>query len=95
MNEKKINFVKREDNPANMRECLPIEDFWSVLKGKVYENKWQAENLEKLHNRIKYYLSKMNKSLVQRLSESTRRRLDYIRPNGFIEQNLYANNLAT
>ena len=55
-----MNFAKREDNPANVRECLPIEDFWSVLKGKVYENNWQAENLEKLHNRIKYYLSKMD-----------------------------------
>ena len=28
MNEKKISFVKREDNPANVAECRPIEDFW-------------------------------------------------------------------
>ena len=79
MNEKKINFVKREDNPANVSECRPIEDFWSVLKGKVYENNWQGENFKKLQNRIKYCLSKMDKSLVQRLSESTRRRLEYVR----------------
>ena len=87
MNAKKINFVKREDNPANVPECRLIEDFWSVLKEKVYENNWQAENLKKLRNRIKYCLSKMDKSLVQRFSESTRPRLDYVRHNRLIEPN--------
>ena len=35
MNEKNINFVKREGNPANVPECRTIEDFWSDLKAKV------------------------------------------------------------
>ena len=46
MNEKKINFVKREEDPTNVHECRPFEDFWSVLKGKVYDNNWQAKNLK-------------------------------------------------
>ena len=73
MNEKKINFVKRENNLANVPECRPIEEFWNALKGKVHENNWQAENFKKLRNRIKYCLLKMVKSLVGRLSESIRR----------------------
>jgi hypothetical protein len=30
------NRIKHEDkvyNPANLPECRPIEDFWSILKG--------------------------------------------------------------
>jgi len=85
MNEKNINFVKKEDNPANLPECRPIEDFWSILKGKVYEKNWQAQNLNQLRNRIKYCLDNIDKAVVQRLAESTRRRIDYVRRNGLIE----------
>lgn len=31
-----IKFVEKVNNPANVPECRPIEDFWSQLKGKVY-----------------------------------------------------------
>ena len=30
LREKKVNFVEKEDNPANVPECRPIEDFWSI-----------------------------------------------------------------
>ena len=29
--EQKINFVEKEDNPPNVPECRPIEDFWSIF----------------------------------------------------------------
>ena len=35
--EKKLKLVAKKDNPANVPECRPIEDFWSILKGIVYE----------------------------------------------------------
>jgi hypothetical protein len=34
---KNIKFVKKFENPANVQEVRAIEDFWSFLKGKVYE----------------------------------------------------------
>ena len=33
-----IHYVDKVDNPANLPEVRPIEDFWSILKAKVYEN---------------------------------------------------------
>ena len=74
------------ENPANVPEVRVIEDFWSNLKGKVYENGWVAENLDKLKNRIRLCLRKMDLNLVQRLLGSTSSRLNYVRNNDLIEK---------
>ena len=37
-----IHHVDKVDNPANLPEVRPIEDFWSILKAKVYEYNWEA-----------------------------------------------------
>ena len=34
----KFKFVEKIENPANVPEVRAIEDFWSILKVKVYEN---------------------------------------------------------
>ena len=38
-----IHYVDKVDNPANLPEVRPKEDFWSILKDKVYENNWEAK----------------------------------------------------
>ena len=53
LEEKKVNFVERRDNPANLPECRPIENFWSILKGRVYKSNWQAKNLDQLQKKIR------------------------------------------
>jgi hypothetical protein len=45
MLENSIQHVDKHDNPANLPEVRPIEDFWSYLKGKVYEGYWKAKTL--------------------------------------------------
>ena len=37
-------FHSKKDNPANLPEARPIEDFWFILKDKVYENGWEANS---------------------------------------------------
>lgn len=80
-----VNYVAKKDNPANLPEARPIEDFWAILKAHVYANAWKAENIRQLTTRIKLCLRNMDQDLVQRLAESTRRRLDNIRRNGVVE----------
>ena len=46
-----IHHVDKVDNPANLPEVRPIEDFWSILKAKVFENNWEAKTLHKLESR--------------------------------------------
>ena len=57
-----IKFVKKFENVVNVPEIRPIDNFWSILKGNVYKNGWTAENLNKLKARIKYCISKMDKT---------------------------------
>ena len=46
LNNENVHYVEKADNPANLPECCPIENFWSILKGLVYKNNWHAENLK-------------------------------------------------
>jgi hypothetical protein len=52
--------VKKVDNPPAVPECRPIEDFWGILKGKVYESNWQAKDVKQLQTRIKLCLKKID-----------------------------------
>jgi hypothetical protein len=74
------------ENPANLPEVRAIEDFWSILKGKVYENNWNAENLAQLRNKIVLGLRKMDPNLEYKLIASTSSRLNKIRMHGLIEK---------
>jgi hypothetical protein len=87
LDQENVNYVAKEDNPANLPEARSIEDFWAILKGRVYAKAWKAENTRQLSNRIKLCLRQMDPTLVQRLAESTKKRIDKIRRNGVIENN--------
>jgi len=78
----KIQVVPKEVNPANLPKARPIEDFWGILKQKVYENGWCAKTIDELESRIKYCLRKMDKKLVQDLALATHKRLDTFRRYG-------------
>ncbi len=82
---KNINFVEKSENPANVPEVRPVEDFWSILKAKVYEKGWRAENLNLLKNRIRLCIRKLDLNLIQNLLAGTSTRLDYVRRNDLIE----------
>uniref|UniRef100_A0A914DK72 Transposase n=1 Tax=Acrobeloides nanus TaxID=290746 RepID=A0A914DK72_9BILA len=85
LRQKDIHFVEKDDNPSNLPEARSIEDFWDILKEKVYANVWKAENTRQLTNRIKLCLRNIDRDLVQRLAEGTKKRIDHIRRHGVIE----------
>ena len=55
-----IQHVDKVDNPANFPEVRHIEDFWSILKAKVYVKNWVAKTLHQLEVRIKKCLKEMD-----------------------------------
>jgi hypothetical protein len=81
----KVKFVEKKDNPANMPEVRPIEDFWGIIKAEVYKNNWQAKNLVQLRARITNCFKKVQLDVIQSLARSIPRRLDCVRRNGVVE----------
>ena len=84
--ENSIEHVDKIDNPANLPEARPIENFWSILKGKVYENAWEASSLKQLRLKIKKCLSELDNTTIQGLIEGVKKKLDFIRRNNIIEK---------
>ncbi len=84
--EKSINHVDKDDNPANLPECRPIEDFWSILKAKVYENNWSAKNIKQLIRKIRKCLKKIPQSTIQALMDGVIKRINNVRRFGVNEK---------
>ena len=70
-----INYVPKLANPANVSKVRAIEDFWGILKQKVYENNWQAKNIVFLKKRITWCLSKFEPKLLHTITQSVVARL--------------------
>lgn len=82
LHEQKIPFVPRHVNPPNVPKARPIEDFWGILAQQVYSGGWSATNQEKLINRIKTQLKKVDLNVVQTMMKDVRRKLRKIEDQG-------------
>ena len=82
----KLNHVDKVDNPANLPECRPIEDFWSILKGKVYANNWVAKDINSLKVKIRKCLKEIEPTTIHSLMEGVVSRINLVRRRGVIEK---------
>ncbi len=51
-------------NRANAPITRTIEDFWGILKSKVYAKNWSAKSKPELKRKIRIFLKEMDVSLV-------------------------------
>jgi len=82
LEENNINFVAKSDNPANLPEVRPIEDLFAIIKRDVYRDGWSASSIKQLEQRIRSTMRKLPIDCVQKLMNSTIRRIDQVRRNG-------------
>ena len=80
-----IYHVDKVYNPANLPEVRPIEDFWSILNAKVYENNWEAKTLHQLEVKIKKCLKEMDQVTILKTFRCVKKRLNDIRMFDIIE----------
>jgi len=85
LEEQNFNFVEKKDNPANLPEVRPIENFWGVLKRLVYKDNWQAESIEQLKRRIQFCWRKVDSDLVQQLTRSIKQKVDFVRRHDIVK----------
>jgi transposase len=48
VDENDIEFVDRQFNPQNCPQARPIETLWAILKNMVYDQGWEAKNIDHL-----------------------------------------------
>lgn len=82
LNENNIDFVPKLDNPPNVPQARPIEEFWSILSRKVYDKGWEATNEDQLRRRVFQKIREIEPDLVQRMMGQVRRKLRLIEDNG-------------
>ena len=69
-------------NPANVPKIRPIEDYWGILKQKVYENDWTAKSIPDLIKRIKFAMTQVDIETCKRTCASVHNRLDIVARKG-------------
>ncbi|XP_028141906.2 uncharacterized protein LOC114335816 [Diabrotica virgifera virgifera] len=77
-----ITFVPKPDNPPNLPQARPIEEFWAILSRKVYNNGSEAQNQEQLRRRIYTKIREIDAEVVQRMMQRVRGIIRQIENNG-------------
>lgn len=87
LRQENVHFVEKGDNPPCVPELRPIENFWSILKGYVYANGWEATGDDadkKLKQRIRLCLKKIDMSVIHDMVSGVSTKLDTVRRTGNI-----------
>lgn len=82
LNDQNIPFVPKKDNPPNVPQARPIENFWGILSRLVYDGGWEAKTESQLIGRIKRKLREVDQDVVQAMMKSIRPMLRKIEENG-------------
>lgn len=82
LTEKNIRCVSYVDNPLNVPQARPIELLWSILERKIYENNWEARDIDHLAQRIRKKVKELDRQMLQNMVESVRKKLRALRRNG-------------
>lgn len=77
-----IDFVPKDANPPNVPKARPIEDFWGILKAKVYKDGWEAETELQLKRRIREKIKSTDIHVIQKMMKGVCSKLRKIEDNG-------------
>ena len=68
-------FVDKHFNPQNCPQARPIETLWSILKNMVYDQGWEARNIDQLKRRIMKKIKEIDMNVVQTMFADIRKQL--------------------
>jgi len=75
LEEHKIPFIKKEENPPNTPQIRPIEQFWGLLKQRVYAGNWSAKNTDHLAQRIRTKAREIEPEVFAKLFQGLRAKI--------------------
>ena len=77
-----VRYVPREKNPPNVPQLRPIEDFWGLMKQRVYKGGWSAKSDEGLKRRIRQALQEIDLEVVHGMMRAVPKRVRAAKRNG-------------
>ena len=77
-----ISFVTKEENPPNAPQIRPIENFWGILKMRVYDGNWTAKDRESLIRRIKKCIREMDMAVIVKMFNNLKAKVHRANQNG-------------
>ena len=77
-----IAFVEKIDNPPNAPQIRPIENYWGILKMKVYERNWTAKTRDHLIRRIKMKQKEIDQDIIIKMFDHLKGRVHAANQNG-------------
>ena len=77
-----IAYVEKHENPQNAPRIRPIENYWGILKMKVYENNWSADNCDQMIRRIKSKIKEIDQNMVAGMFDNLKAKIHLANTNG-------------
>ena len=79
-----LQFIMDGDGkkPPNAPQIRPIENYWGILKKKVYEGNWMAQTRDHLIRRIKMKQKEINQDIVIKMFDNLKGRVHVANQNG-------------
>ena len=68
--------------PPNAPQIRPIENYWGVLKMKVYNGNWTAQIRDHLIRRIKMKQKEINQDIVNKMFDNLKGLVHVANQNG-------------
>ena len=75
LNENGIFFVPKDHNPPNCPQIRPIENFFGILKQRVYAGNWSAKNRDQLIQRIRKCVREMDMDVIIKMYENLEKKI--------------------
>ena len=82
MEKERLYFVKRHQNTPNAPQIRPIEQYWGILKQKVYQNNWSAQSREQLIARIKWAVKQIDPEIITKMFDHLPSKIRRAQENG-------------
>ena len=82
LRENGIAYVEKDENPPNSPQIRPIENYWGILKMKVYDGNWSAKDREALIRRIKVKQKEIDQDVVIKMFDKLKQKVHNANQNG-------------
>jgi hypothetical protein len=79
-----VEYEAKEDNPPSVPQARSIENFWSCLSQKIYDDGWEAKTQQQLIERIELKLKSFDLKFLQNLMSGIKTELRSIADKGLV-----------